>query len=129
MASLVDYLVIKDGPFELKPGNSQEIFQFNLPNDYVAGTNLAKPILQFMVRGNLDDDYIFQIGFNDPQMLQSKSEVRYTFSDVAQSRIFSMHEAINGSKLNPGNNTVYFRRIGTGKVGFSDVVLWFQRTV
>lgn len=130
MPSLVDYIVIKDSPFELMPGNSEDFFDFNLPSDYVAGTNLAKPILQFMVRGNLDDDYTFQIGFNDPQMLQSQSEVRYSFSNVPQNRIFSMHEAIDGSKLNPGANRIYFRKIGVNvKVGFSDVILWFQRSV
>lgn len=79
-----------------------------------------------MVRGNLDEDYTFQIGFNDPQELQSKSELRYEFKNVGTSRIFSLHEAIDGSKLKVGTNRIYFR-INTGKVGFSDVVLWFQR--
>ncbi|WP_257666401.1 hypothetical protein [Parapedobacter tibetensis] len=128
MTTLADYLIIRDNPFEIGTGNLTQpsAFDFELPSDYVKGTNVAKPILQFIVRGILDDDYFFQIGFNDPQQLQSKSEVRYKFKDVSKSRIFTMHEAIDGSKLKPGKNRVYFRII-EGKVGFSDVVLWFQR--
>ena len=126
MATLVDYIVIKDNPFELATfGSEPHTFDFELPADFVQGTGTARPVLQFVVRGNLDDDYTFQIGFNDPQELQSKSEVRYEFKN-AESRIFSLHEAIDGSKLKAGTNKIYFR-VNSGKVGFSDVILWFQR--
>ena len=127
MATLVDYIVIKDSPFDLSPTTTTpHTFDFDLPSDFVQGTGTAKPVLQFVVRGSLDDDYTFQIGFNDPQELQSKSELRYEFKNVEATRIFSLHEAVDGSKLKIGSNTIYFR-INTGKVGFSDVILWFQR--
>ena len=128
MTTLADYVVIRDNPFEIGTGDLTQphFFDFQLPNDYVKGTNVAKPILQFVVRGNLDDDYTYQIGFNDPQMLQSKSSVRYESHNAPKSRTCTLHEAIDGNKLNPGTNRVYFR-INSGKVGFSDVVLWFQR--
>ncbi len=130
MDTLADYVIIRDNPFDLGTGDLTQpsTFEFDLPADYVKGTHIAKPVLQFVVRGILDDDYLFQIGFNDPQMLQSKSEVRYNFKDVPKSRIFTMHEAIDGSKLKPGKNSIYFRII-EGKVGFSDVILWFQRHI
>ncbi|GAB3019335.1 hypothetical protein GCM10027051_25520 [Niabella terrae] len=130
MKTLADYVVIRDSPFEIGTGNPAQphIFEFELPGDYVKGRNIAKPVLQFIIRGFLDDDYSFQIGFNDLQELQSKSEVRYTFKDVSKSRLFTMHEAIDGIKLVPGKNRVYFRAV-SGKLGFSDVILWFQRKI
>lgn len=124
MATLVDYVVIKDSPFDLATtGSTPHFFDFELPTDYVSS---AQPVLLFVVRGTLDDDYTFQVGFNDPEELQSKSALRYEFKNVGDSRVFSLHEAVDGNRLKPGTNRVYFR-VNTGKVGFSDVILWFQR--
>jgi hypothetical protein len=126
MPTLVDYTVIKDQPFELATsGSTPHMFEFELPSSYAV---TVSPVLQFVVRGNLSDDYIFQVGFNDPQELQSKSSLHYEFKNVEKSRIYSLHEVVQGSVLKPGTNTIYFR-VSSGKVGFSDVVLWYQRTV
>jgi len=123
--TLVDYTVIKDSPFELgTSGSGPHFFDFELPASYV---NTLSPILQFVVRGNLDDDYTFQVGFNDPDELQSKAALRYVCKNV-ESKIVSLHEVVSGGSLAPGKNRIYFR-VNTGKVGFSDVVLWFQRNV
>ena len=125
MPTLVDYTVIKDNPFELATtGSTPHIFEFELPANYVA---TPRPVLQFVGRGNLDDDYTFQVGFNDAEELQSKSALRYEFKNV-QSAAFSLHEAVDGSRRKPGANKVYYR-VNTGRVGFSDVILWFQRSM
>ncbi len=46
MATLVDYMVISDGSFALNPGESKT-FQLPIPNNFVVGTNRARPILAF----------------------------------------------------------------------------------
>jgi len=125
--TITDYIVLSDGSFELDGHLDSKVFEFDLPNDFVQGTNLAKPILAYIINP-LSGEVTHQAGFNDLQMLQSQSEVRFTH-DARVER--SLWEAVNGNKLNPGQrNTCYFMTVGAGsRARFRDVILWFQRSI
>lgn len=127
MATLTDYLVLHDGTFTLEGHLNAKVLTFDLPADFVQGTNLAKPILAYKISPD-SDEMTLQAGFNDPQRLQSNSEFHITLDSRTHRGLW---EAADGSKLQPDQqNTCYFMTINGGsKVHVSDVILWFQRNV
>ncbi|MEO1249671.1 MAG: hypothetical protein AAFW76_07505 [Pseudomonadota bacterium] len=115
MASLVDYIVINDGQFDLNPGESQT-FTDPIPSNLIEGTNRAKPILAFKAWATPSGGS-FEVEVNDNRIYSptlSGGDVR------------GLWETFPGTVLNPGiNNTVQFRATHN-KIWFSDVVLWLQ---
>jgi len=127
MASLVDYQVLSDGSFELNGDLDIKFLEFSLPSDFTVGTFRAKPILMWRVKP-LSSSVRYQIGVNDPQHLQSKSEGQRTYSNAANNPD-GVWEAISGEKFNAGkSNSIYFMTVNSSsRIRVNDVILWYQR--
>lgn len=118
MASLTDYMVVSDGTFSLNPVESKT-FQLPIPNNYVVGTNRARPILAFKAWATPSGGR-FEIEVNDSQIYNPT---------ISGGDIRGLWEIFSGNTLNAGStNTIQFRSI-QNKIWFSDVVLWFQVSV
>lgn len=122
MTTLADYVVIRDTGFELRPGQEQT-YQFDVPGDIVSAGGSKRPILAF---------------FADPSGNAKNLRCEFEINDqVVKSYRYSggvgrgHWEVLRHENLNAGaTNTIQFRvESGEGSVGFSDVILWFQRNV
>ena len=122
MATLADYVVIRDGKFELRP-HQEQTYQFDVDRDIVSSGGSKRPILAFFgdQNGNAKN-LMCEIEIND-QVVKT-----YSYSGgVGREHC----EVLSHENLNAGaTNTIQFRvESGEGSVGFSDVILWFQRNV
>lgn len=122
MPTLTDYRVLQDSSFELDPNNDTHVINFNMPADFVSGTNLAKPILAFIVRPVVESSVQITQGLDAGNILTT------TFQPSSRRGLW---EPFSGSMLFPGAaNELWFELLnGVGRVRFSKVVLWYQRDV
>lgn len=134
MSSLADYIVLSDGSFEIDNNAggspSTRILEFNLPNNFVVGTNLARPILSF-VYNPVSDNGSFGIWVNPHFPLLSSQRDHSISWNNAIHMDFGLWEAIQGDRFIAGeqNRILFGMQDGnSGRVRFRDVVLWFQRS-
>ena len=133
MASLADYIVLSDGPFEIdsNPGGapSTRILEFNLPSNFIVGTNRARPILSY-VHNFISNNGSVGVWIN-PQfpLLQSQRDHLLTWNNPPHMDV-GLWEAIQGTRFQAGQeNRIVFamQEANSGRVRFRDVVLWIQR--
>lgn len=119
MATLADYRVLDDGFFELKQGNAARTLKVQLPNNLVKGTDLAQPILAFMVRA-VEKAHI-RIRANNKEIFEDDFEPSFR-------RGFWI--PFNGEHLTGGTfeNEIKFHR-DSGRIRIHRVVLWYQLKV
>ena len=122
MTTLADYKVVRDTKFNLRSGQ-EESFELVLPGDLVRSGNSKRPMISFFADPSGDaQDLKCRIEVNGQRV------VSYTYSGG----VGRQHtEVLRHDQLNSGEtNRIQFRvESGRGSVGFSDVVLWYQRNV
>ncbi len=122
MPSVADYVVIRDTKFELRRDHEQT-FTFNVPENIVVSGGSRRPIIAYFAdpSGNAKN-LRCEIEIND-QIVST-----YSYSGGVGRGHF---EVLRHTNLNAGDtNTIQFRvESGEGSIGFSDVILWFQRMV
>lgn len=130
--TLSDYLTLQDGSRRFD-GNPNAIdLNFQLPDDFVTGTNLAKPVIQFKYRARQETD--LQLWIN-PDNNGSNVQIDVTFE--ASSVVRSHHEFLNGNLFIPGEqNFIRFILVdhsttddNNNDIGISDVLLTYQRRI
>jgi hypothetical protein len=129
MATVADYVVVTDKPFDLKSsGPTEKFLNFELPNTIVSGKR-GPGILWYMVNstGKMS-------GLKAEVRINGKTVSGYGPSDVDLSRPF--HEVLSippeeeGNVLIPGTNSIEFLVVsGQGTFRVSDVVVFFQNQV
>lgn len=123
--TLCDYLILSDG--SVKNGVN---LLFNLPSDFVKGTNVAKPLLQFRIDPEGESNIWIHVNEAASDPKQSNAEAIFNLTK-GDHRV--LHEALDGSKFKAGaeNRITIFTAPGGGSasVFISDVVLFFQREV
>ena len=123
MAAFADYIVLRDTPITLsEDGDRSKTFSFTLPSDFVAGTGDARTVLAYKVNPSSGSTKEYEIDLNDTVVVNTS-----TSEDVTR----GLWEVINGTLYRAGQeNTVQIRFLeGSGTIKFSDIVVWFQRTV
>lgn len=122
MATVADYLVIRDDSFTL--GNNQErTLSFSLGSIVSDNDGARRPFLAFMLDSSSNaSNLAVTIEVND-QPIRS--------FQISNDAALGVWEVFGSNILNiNGNNTIQFRvESGVGTVTFSDVILWFQQNV
>lgn len=125
MPTIADYIVIRDGPFELTAGNAWSTGNIAIPSDLVPGTATAKAILQYKVRPPA----------SPPFAPSAEIEVRFNGRSLETIRlrtdtVHGLWETFPATILNADSaaNFVEFR-VESGFARISDVILWFQRDI
>lgn len=131
MPSMTDYVVLSDGSFELDTvpasGSSDEkILTFDLPSDFTVGTNLAKPLLAYIINF-VSDDGAVGIWINPEFPLRQTTRDHNLTWNNAHHADSGLWEAILGTKLKAGAQNKIVFNLDSGRVRFRDVVLWYQR--
>jgi hypothetical protein len=128
--TLTDYQILHDGGFELSGNLDTKSGSFTLPSDFTVGTNRAKPVLTFIINCKSSSATVHG-SVNNPQLLQSKSDIQLTYTNNKVHLDIGLWEAISGTKFKPGQaNTWHFRTVGSAsKVVIRDIILWYQRDV
>ncbi|MBE9156142.1 hypothetical protein IQ265_04740 [Nodosilinea sp. LEGE 06152] len=125
---VANYILLEDEPFELKADQVKRVRKFELPNNFVKGTLLAKPILTYKVLP-LSTSVKYIIALNDLQGDENIPSSKVVESRTLDQKVYrSLHEAVDGNKFIPGEsleNLIDFRVV-LGSAMFSDVVLWFR---
>jgi hypothetical protein len=129
MPTLTDYLVLSDVPFTLENPFEFKTLEFNLPDDYVKGTNFAKPIIMLQAKP-LTDNVKLHVMFNSDIHVQIDAVFKLEFINVPRID-HGQWECVSGDLLFAGKNTCRFRNFGdsSSQIRIRDVVLWFQRKV
>jgi hypothetical protein len=133
MASMVDYMVLHDGAFEIDtstggPSDTKKL-TFDLPADFTVGTNLAKPILAFLINPRSDSAQVgVWVNPEGPnvQLTQSTQEMALSWSkadhfDQAQ------WAPVHGTKFNKGGENQIWFKAWKGHLRVLNVILWYQR--
>lgn len=141
MANFADYKVIESNTFHLNhdsgsPGDillSKEI-SFSLPEEYVAGTRRAKPVLQFLVKPQIANSKLFIFANSSPNYISggridlsnNRNHVVYQAS-IEDGPLRMVSTIFAGSHLRAGSNDLFFA-IETGAAHWIDnIVLFYQR--
>lgn len=131
MASMTDYMVLQSAQFELSdspsgPGDVK-ILRFTPPPDFTVGTNLARPLLAYIVNPK-SDTVVVRIWVNPDGLELTQSTAQESLSWHNAPRIDqALWDAIDGTKFEKGKeNTVVFKAVD-GRVSLRDIVLWYQR--
>ena len=130
MTTLTDFLTLQDGAKRINGSPNAINIGFNLPEDFVQGTNLAKPVLQFKIFVHQPTKLeVWVNGFPNVQLDESLKEHHY---------LRTLHEFIDGSKFKPGKrNEIKFILMDTSIFddtmndvrSISDILLIYQRKV
>ena len=119
MPTVADYRVLRDSSFSLQVDQERSL-SFTLPDGFVQGTNLAKPIITFIADPtNNANNLRLEVDVNDQPIFS------INLNGTVQRTV---NEAISGQILNQNaNNTVQFRvETGSGRVNLRSVILWYQ---
>lgn len=136
--SVADYLVLSDARFEIDSVPDGEIpiwkeFDFSLPNDFVAGTVKARPILQFIFAArSREGKFGFWINYPEPTWPTPETQHGQYQWDGRLPTEISTWECVQGDIFRAGGDNVLRFGFGSGQFGtiwVRDVVLWFQRYV
>ncbi len=125
MPTVADYIVLTDNSFTLLEGESRELGPFDLPSNFVRGTNRAKPILAYRARALGSED-----GALAPQarLRVSVQNGLHTLETVflEGDSFAGQWEPFSGNFLNDIvlNNVTFSLELG--RIWISDVVLWYQ---
>ena len=119
MATMADYVVLRDASFTLKKDDEKTLPTITLASNVSRGRGQSKPILAYVADPSDDaKDLKYEIWINEKRIETG------SFSGGVKRGLWEVFTF-------PENNdiTIQFKvESGTGKVRFQDVVLWFQRT-
>jgi hypothetical protein len=122
MTSLADYKVIRDTKFSLRPGQERS-FEFSIYRDTVGSGGSKRPVLSYFADPSGDArNLTYRIFLNGTEI------ANYSYSGgVGRGH----QEVLSHGSINAGETNVLEFRVqsGEGSVGFSDVILWFQRNI
>jgi len=130
--TLSDYLTLQDGSRRFDGTPNAIDLSFQLPADFVTGTDKAKPVIQFKYRAHQETD--LQLWVNPDNTGQNvQLDVTFDASNVVR----SFHEFLNGKAFVPGQqNLIRFILMNhsvldnsNNDISISDVMLTFQRRV
>ena len=128
MPTVADYAVLTDASFELTEfielGSSQGRLDFQRPDNFVEGTNLAKPVLIYQVRPGPEARYEVHINHPFGADLPNPNRV-HEAADIGGGRWRTMYEPVNGTLFEPGLNSFKFH-VTRGEARFADVILMYQ---
>lgn len=122
MTTLADYSVIRDTKFRLQSGEART-FTFGMYSDIVGSGGSKRPIISFFAdpSGNARN-LKYKVFLNGQQIV----DYSYTGGVGRAHQEVLQHDNVNVGET----NLMEFRvESGEGSVGFSDVVLWFQRNI
>ena len=125
MPTIADYLVIRDGSFELVAGETAFSQNFSIPSDLVPGTDKAKAILAYKAWPPQVDPFASTADL----MIRVNGNQIGTFA-IELDTVRGLWETFPATILNAGSaaNFVEYRR-EAGRIRISDVILWFQRRI
>lgn len=137
--TIADYMILSDGAFEIDsvPDGVNPVaknLHFDLPNDFVVGTNRAKPILQFIFAAlstQSDSRFAYWINVEDTALVEGTRAGSHFWPERVGPEI-STWEALSGELFRPGESNRL--RFGfppgwRGTARIRDVVLWYQRRI
>ena len=136
-----DYKVLESNTFHLNKdvAHPDDILlyknmSFQLPESYVAGTNFAMPVLQFLIKPQIADSKLF-IFVNSTPNYEGRGTIDLTHNRdhlVFNSRIEGgplrmLSSVFTGTRLQPGTNNIAFAIEQRGAHWVDNVVLFYQR--
>ncbi|MEJ2230013.1 MAG: hypothetical protein P8X46_02375 [Nitrospirales bacterium] len=132
MPTVADYVVLADVPFELDRlntpvTNTDGRFDFDRPDHFVEGLNLAKPVLFYRVLPLPSVEYFITVNLEFGQDFETPQQV-HEEAQLNGQKWRTMHEPISGSVFSQERNTIGFHVV-SGLAQFSDVVLMYQRSI
>lgn len=124
MTTVADYKVLMDKSVIVEEGTEHEISNFFMPDNYVRGTNLARPVLSYRAAalgsrdGALAPFVRFEVQTQASVILETV--ILRSASPATQTEVFS------GNLLNDliANNITF--KVLQGRLWVSDVILWYQ---
>jgi hypothetical protein len=125
MSTIADYIVIRDGTFELATGESRNFGSIFIPSDRVPGTAKAKAILQYKARPLS----------NPPFAATTELTVQFNGTTVQGIKltldtIHGLWETFPATILNADSSANFVQfRAEIGPVRIADIILWFQRRI
>lgn len=137
MPLIADYIVLHDGPFELDsiPDGTVPVaknLNFDLPGNFVQGTNRARPILQFIFAAKSHDGkFGYWVNANESALVDGSQTGRHFWPERIGPEV-STWECLQGDKFLPGRSNRIrfgFEPSQNATLIIRDVVLWFQRDV
>ena len=128
MPTVADYAVLSDARFDLSTSIGLDSnlgrLTFNRPDNFVQGTNLAKPVLIYQVLP--DPECSYEVHINHPFGDSSPEPQRiHDKGTIGGGRWRTVLEAIDGDLFGPGNNSLKFH-VTSGRASFADVILMYQ---
>lgn len=128
MPTVADYAVLTDTAFDLTEfielGDSRGRLSFQRPDNFVEGTNRAKPVLIYQVKPDTEARYEVHINHPFGNDLPNPNRI-HDAADIGGGRWRTMYEPFDGRLIQPGNNTFKFH-VTDGKASFADVILMYQ---
>ena len=124
MATVADYKVLMDQSVVVEEGNEHEISNFFMPDNYVHGTNFARPVLSYRAAalGSRDGALAPFARFE----VQTQASVVLETVNLRSASPATQTEVFSGNLLNERivNNITF--KVLQGRLWVSDVILWYQ---
>ena len=123
MPTIADYLVIRDGSFELLDGETAFSQSFTMPSDLVPGTARAKAILAYKAWPPQVDPFAATADLT----IRVNGNQIGTFA-IELDTVRGLWETFPATILNAGSAANFVQySCQAGRIRISDVILWFQR--
>ncbi|MDJ0733263.1 MAG: hypothetical protein QNJ47_04110 [Nostocaceae cyanobacterium] len=130
--TLADYITLQDGTKRIDGQPNALNLVFDLPSDFVKGTNKAKPILQFKIGVHKPSDLQVWVNSNN-----SGTNIQLDATLSKHSTFRTYHEFVDGSKFKPGeSNEIKFILVdhsiidtANNDITIADVALIYQRRI
>ncbi len=122
--TIADYQVLRDGNFTLDSGhNDVETFNFTVPDDLHRSTQTKRrAILNFVMRPVEDSKITVQLHRTDVMLRRSFSASHTRMHQ----EVFDINHALSTDGGVPASGAEVMFNVPSGKVVFSDVVIWYQ---
>jgi hypothetical protein len=126
MATIADYMVLRDGTFDLESGESRELAPFFPPDDLVQGSSSANAILCYKARPLPQAPFTPQVDLKITLKFQA-FEIETV--QIQDDTVRGLWEVFPAAQLSSTVGNVFVFRSESGRVRISDVVLWYQRNI
>jgi hypothetical protein len=140
--TITDYKVIFEGFFILQqvlggPVLIDNVLHVGLPDDFVPGTNTAKPVIQFKVRSFAENSRLV-ITVNGGVPSRDNSGTMQTSTDTVFDRLFdpaplrTHYTFASGDKFFAGSTNTIIFSINANQgdnIQIEDVMIWYQRRI
>jgi hypothetical protein len=126
MATIADYLVLRDGTFDLESGEHLELDPFFPPDDLVTGSGSANAILCYKARPLPQAPFTPQV---DLKILLKFQNLEIETVTIQDDSVRGLWEVFPAGKLSSTVGNIFIFESESGRVRISDVVLWYQRNI